>query len=116
MKLNYSRKEYYGMLNTSNILLGNNTAQEIKASKYNYIQKKPAGQSLFEFIEMLRDYFSQLEQYEMSALLNDYLETLKASYSSYCACSFPIYTKVYKVRLPKCTCCGKKVLHTGFFE
>jgi len=33
--MNYSRKEYYGMLNTSNILLGNNTAQEIKASKYN---------------------------------------------------------------------------------
>ena len=104
------------MLNTSNILLGNNTAQEIKASKYNYIQKKVAGQSLFEFVIMLRDYFSLLEQYEISALLNDYLETLKASYSSYCGCFFPIYTKVYKIRLPKCTGCGKKVLHAGFFE
>jgi hypothetical protein len=104
------------MLNTSNILLGNNTAQEIKASKYNYIQKKAAGQSLFDFVIMLRDYFAQLEQYQMCELLNNYLETLKASYSSYCACSFPIYTKVYKIRLPKCMGCGKKVLHAGFFE
>ena len=104
------------MLNASNILLGNNTAQEIKASRYNYIQKKEPGQSLFDFIIMLRDYFAQLEQYEMSSLLNDYLETLMASYTNYCACSFPIYTKVYKVRLPKCTCCGKRVLGARFYE
>lgn len=104
------------MLNTSNILLGNNTPQEIKASKYNYIQKKELGQSMFDFVIMLRDYFAKLEQYEMSSLLNNYLETLKSSYTSYCLCSFPIYTKVFKVRLPKCTCCGKKVLGARFYE
>jgi|GEM_PF-1575760 len=116
MKMNYSRKEYYGMLNSSNILLRNNTVAEVKASRYNYIQKKAAGQSLFDFVIMLRDYFSQLEQYQMCELLNNYLETLMASYTSYCGCSFPIYTKVYKIRLPKCTGCGKKVLGARFYE
>ena len=104
------------MLNTCNIMLGNNTAKEIKASKYPYIKKKPAGISYFEFIELVTRYFEALEHYEQCILLKDYMERLKLSLPQYCACSFPIYTKVYKVRLPKCTSCGKKVLEHGFLN
>ena len=114
--MNFTKVEYYGMLNTCNIMLGNNTAKEIKASKYPYIKKKPAGISYFEFIELVTRYFEALEHYEQCILLKDYMERLKLSLPQYCACSFPIYTKVYKVRLPKCTSCGKKVLGARFFE
>ncbi len=87
--MNFTKVEYYGMLNTCNIMLGNNTAKEIKASKYPYIKKKPAGISYFEFIELVTRYFEALEHYEQCILLKDYTEEAESKLASVLRVSLP---------------------------
>ena len=104
-----SRRPHFEMVNACNLLLGNNTKEEIMQSKYPYIKAKPSGMNILEYVDMLIAYFAELDQFDWCKQL----DACKSSYANYldthCQCAFPMFEKVYKVREPKCTCCNKSI-------
>lgn len=100
---------HHSMMNTYNLIVGNNSLKEIEESPYPYLIKFRNPVTSKDVIDAVFSYFEKLECYEMCQELIKNADVWMRIELNTCTCENPIYHRVYKVRPPKCVRCNKSV-------